>query len=137
MSLTEEQRSGLDIALNEADLLGFHVHPERRLARATFRVLTLPESGPPAEDQRVDLLFRPVGRVVASFRNGRWDDPNAEAIPFGIHELLHTVQSFGELSIYGWEFIDVHVKQLAKWGDRLRLDWSSGQDGLSHSLTVF
>jgi hypothetical protein len=137
MSLTEEQRSGLGIALNEADLLGFHVHPGRRIARATFRVLTLPESGPPPEDRRVHFIFRPVGRVAASLRNGRWDDPNAEIIPFGIHELLETVQSFGELSIYGWEFIDVHAKQLAQWGDRLSLDWSSGQDGLSHSIAVF
>lgn len=137
MAFTQEQRTGLGIALNEADLLGFEIDPERRIAVATFRVLTLPERGPAPHDRRVHFTFCPVGRIVASLRKGRWDDPDAEVVPFAISELLATVQSFGELSIYGWEYIDVHAKQLAKWGDRLSLDWASGDDGLSHSITVF
>jgi hypothetical protein len=137
MSLTEEHRSGLNVALNEADLLGFEVDPERRIAAATFRVLTLPEVGPSPDDRRVQFLFRRVGRVAASLRNGRWDDPDAPVLPFALPDLLSVVQSFGGLSLYGWEFIDVHAKELAKWGDRLSLDWTSGDDGRSHSITVF
>jgi len=137
MSLTEEQSAGLNVALNEADLLGFEVDPERRIAGATFSVLTLPESGPVPEDRRVQFVLRPVGRVAASLRNGRWDDPEAPVVPFTLDELLPTIQSFGGLSLYGWEFIGVHAKELAKWGDRLSLNWTSGDDGLSHSITVF
>lgn len=137
MTLTEEQRTGLGIALDEADLLGFEVNPERRIAGATFRVLTLPESGPLPDDRRVQLLFRPVGRVAASLRNGRWDDPHAAVVPFPIDDLLTIVESFGSLPIYGGEYIDVHASELEKWGDRLSLDWRSGADGLSHSITVF
>jgi hypothetical protein len=47
------------------------------------------------------------------------------------------VQRFGGQPIYGWEFFDQHEKELAKWGDRLSLDWRSGTDGLSRSITVF
>src|SRR5262245_32108018 len=80
--LTEEQCAGLNVALNEADLLGFEVNAERRMAAATFRVLTLPEIGPAPDDRRVQFLFRPVGRVAASLRDGRWDDPGAPIVPF-------------------------------------------------------
>src|SRR5574341_668065 len=137
MSLTEDQRSGLNVALNEADLLGFEVDPGRRIAAATFRVLTLPEIGPPADDRRVHFLLRPIGRVAASLRAGRWDDPNAPVVPLALDELPPIVQSFGGLPVYGLEFIDVHMKELARWGDRLSLNWTSGDDGHSHSITVF
>jgi hypothetical protein len=137
MSLTEEHRDGLNVALNEADLLGFDVDPERRIASATFRVLTLPEVGPVPDDRRVQFLFRPVGRVAASLRDGRWDDPGASVVPFGLRELLSIVHSFGGLPVYGWDFIDVDAKKLAKWSDRLSLNWTSGVDGRTHSITVF
>ena len=135
--LTDEQSSGLDVAICQADLLGFEVVPETRLAGATFRVLTLPEEGPPPGDSRVQILFKPVGRVSASLRDGSWDDPDAEVVPFQIEELLTVVQSFEGAPIYGSEFIDVEEKRFEKWSDRLSLDWTSGQDGRSHSISVF
>jgi hypothetical protein len=127
----------LEVALNEADLLGVEVDPARRIAAATFRALTLPVDGPPPPDSRVQILFRPVGRVVASLRNGRWDDMAAEVVPFEVTDLLSVVQRFGGQPIYGWEFFDVHDKELARWGKRLSLDWRSGSDGLARSITVF
>lgn len=135
--LTEDQSNGLNVALNESDLLGIEVDTERRIAAATFRVLSLPEVGPPPEDRRFQFLFDRVGRVAASLRDGRWDDLSAPAIPFALEDLLSVVQSFGGLSIYGWEFIDVHEKKLARWGDRLSLDWASGGLISPHSITVF
>ncbi|MGN6625325.1 MAG: hypothetical protein ACTHLN_01785, partial [Tepidisphaeraceae bacterium] len=80
---------------------------------------------------------RPVGRVVASLRNGVWDDMAAEVVPFAVTDLLPVVQRFGGQPIYGWEFFDVHDKELGRWGKRLSLDWRSGSDGLSRSMTVF
>lgn len=137
MTAWEELRNELGIALNEADLLGFEVDPDRRVAAATFRVLTLPDIGPPPEDSRVRMLFRPVGRVAASLRNGFWNDDAAEVVPFALGELLGVVQSFGGRAIYGWEFFDLHEKELGRWGDRLSLDWRSGAEGVSRSITVF
>ena len=139
MSLTGRQCEGLGVALNEAELLGFEVDPERRVASATLSVVSLPETSAPNKDGLVQLVFQPVGRVVASLRAGDWNDPTAAVVPFELEELLALVQSFEGLPtrLYGWEFFDVHEAQLERWGDRLSLDWSSGDDGRSHSICVF
>jgi hypothetical protein len=137
MSAWEKLRCELGVALNEADLLGVEVDSKRRIAAATFRVLTIPAEEPSPDDCRVQFLFHPVGRVTASLRNGFWNDDHAEVVPFSLGELLTVVQSFGGQPIYGWEFFDVHDKELAKWGERLSLDWRSGTDGLSRSISVF
>jgi hypothetical protein len=137
MAACEELRNELGVALNEADLLGFEVDPARRIATATFRVLTLPAEGPPPADRRVQMLFRPVGRVAASLRNGFWNDEAAEVVPFSLDELLGVVESFRGYPIYGWEFFDIHDRELARWGNRRSLDWRSGRDGLSRSICVF
>lgn len=137
MATWDELRSELDVALNEADLLGLEVDAQRRIAAATFRVLTLPPDGSPSDDSRVQMLFRPVGRGAASLRKGCWDDASAEVIPFRLADLLSVVQSFGGRPIYGWEFFDRPQEELAHWGDRLSLDWRSGAEGLSRSIRVF
>src|SRR5258708_3697785 len=136
MALTEEEKQGLSIALNEAILLGMEVDTSRNLAAATFRVLTLPEQGLPPADSRVQIIFAPVGRVAASLRLGRWDDREARVSPFQIDELLSVVQSFGGLPIYGWEFLDTDDKDFPRWSDRLSLDLRTDVEA-THSITVF
>jgi hypothetical protein len=133
----EQLKPELNVALNEATLLGFEVDADRRLGGATFSVLTLPVTGPTPDDARIQLLFSPVGRVAASLRLGRWNDPNAELVPFELAQLLREVQNFGGLPIYGWEFFDVHEEELARWDGRVSLDWRSGSDGTFHSIRVF
>lgn len=68
MELSEARLRGLNVALEEAILLGFEVHPPLRAANATFKVWTLPVDGPCPDDRRVQLLFHPVGRVGAAPR---------------------------------------------------------------------
>lgn len=133
----DELKMELNVAFNEATLLGAEVDAERRVAAVTLDVLTLPSEGPPPEDSRVQLILHPVGRVAASWRMGSWDDPNAEVVPFPLERLLEVVQSFGGQPIYGWEFLDAHDKDMARLRRRLSLDWRSGEDGLSHSLSLF
>jgi len=137
MKLTEEQKEGLGIALNEATLLGLEVDPQRRIAEATFSVLALPEAGPAPEDTRVQMLFEPVGRLAASLRLGHWDDASVEVVTFSIEELLVQVQSFGGCPIYGWEFFDVHEKDFSQWKDRLSIDWQRGEGGREHTISLF
>src|SRR5690606_38158918 len=87
---------------------------------------------------RIQLVFRSVGRLAVSLRGGRWDDRMAPVLPITIDNLLSTVQSFGGLPIYGWDFIDTAEQEMAQWGDRLSLDWRSpGSVGLRHSLALF
>ena len=97
-------------------------------------MLPLPAEGPPPADPRVQLRFRPVGRVWASLRTGRWDDRSAEVVPVTPQELLDVVTSFGGLPIHGGQFF--HVSEQPS-DDCTSLDWRSGEDGLSHRFRVF
>jgi hypothetical protein len=138
MQLTDDLKAGLGVAFNEATLLGVEVQPLRRLAGVTLGLLTLPPGeGPAPEDPRVQLRLSPVGRVAVSLRLGRWDDPAAQVVPVTLADLLPTVRSFGGLPIYGWEFLDVYPGGSPPWADRLSLDWRQGDDGLSHTLSLF
>jgi hypothetical protein len=137
MTLSEEQIHGLGVALNEASLLGLEVSAEDRMAAATFAVLTLPEIGPPPEDSRLQIQFHGVGRVAASLRDGRWDDPKARVETFPLERLLEIVQSFRGLPIYGWEFFDIHDEGFLKWSDRLSLDLRCSPTDSEHSIILF
>lgn len=134
MELSEEERHAIGIALNEATLLGLDVDPNRRVAAATFSVLTLPPKGPSPSDARVQLLFHPVGRVYASLRER--DSPDAEFafVPLAVGQVFEVVQSFGGLPVYGWEFIDLLTDETTEWGS---LKWQVGVDGLQHSISLF
>jgi hypothetical protein len=132
--LNSDLRRQLGIALNESTLLGFEVDPASRIGAATLSVLTLPETGPAPADRRIQILFFPVGRVVASLREGPPEEE--KLVPFGITELLTVVQSFGGLPIYGWEFFDIE-DSAAGWRSAPSLDWFSGAGGSAHSITVF
>jgi hypothetical protein len=136
VKLTQKQIDGLDVALNEATLLGLEVDPQRLLAAATFSVLTLPLDGPSPVDRRRQFLFRPVGRIAASLRLGRWDDPGAPIEAFSIAQLLSVIQSFGGQPIYGWKFID-REDGFSSWSGRLSLDFVGDPAAIEHSITLF
>jgi hypothetical protein len=135
--MTEDEKLDFGVALNEADLLGFEVDIRRRTAAATFNVHTLPEVGPPPKDRRVQIIFQPVGKVIASLRDGHWDDETAPVLPFEIEDFMDVVKSFDGHSVYGWEFIDLPNQDRCSWQNRLSLDWSAGKTGLSHTITLF
>jgi hypothetical protein len=139
MDLSEEERHDLNVALNEAMLIGAEVDAEHRAASLTFAVLTLPaDDGPPPQDDRVQLVLGPVGRLAASLRNGSSDDAGAPVEEFAIDQLLEVVMSFKGLAVYGWEFLDRPERDnFNEWSDRLSLDWRSAPGGLSHTLDLF
>lgn len=138
MELTESQKHGLGVALNEATLLGIELDTQRRLVGATFGVLTLPPNGGSMpDDRRVQFILAPVGRVAACLRQGRWDDSAAPVVPMAPSDLLAVVQSFGGLPIYGWEFFDVAEQELPALGPRLSLDWRSEPGGTAHFIRLF
>lgn len=136
MDMINENSSGLGIALNESEVLEFEVTPETKVATGKFRVLTLPEKGAPPDDPLIQILFIPVGRVAASLRDGRWDDPEAEVVPFTIDELTSVVRSFEGRAIDGWEFFDRPDDDFERRSKRLSLDWAQGDGGRSHTFTM-
>jgi hypothetical protein len=78
-----------------------------------------------------------VGRLSASLRNGHWADAQCKAEKFELTELLKTVQSFGGLPIYGWEYFDLDDQKFKEWSGRLSLDWHGSPSAMTHSLTLF
>ncbi len=137
MKLTERERNGLDVLLNEADLLGFEVNPGHKIGAATLNVLTLHEAGPAPSDSRYQFLFYGVMRVVASLRETIHEAGCETLKTFPLDQLLGVVRSFGGHPIYGWSFIDVHEKTLAEIAGRISLDWHSGDERTCHSMSVF
>jgi hypothetical protein len=137
MLLDGATREGLGVAFNEATLFGIEVDPGRRLGGATLALLTLPEQGPAPEDPRVQVTFHEVGRVLASLRDGHWDDRGARVVPFQLEDLLSVVQSFHGLPIYGWEFFDLDLDRDLSKGSRISLDWSTDEGSTDHSVRFF
>jgi hypothetical protein len=136
MELDVELKKDLGIALNEATLLGAEVHTDWNMVFVTFSVLTLPCEGPPPGDRRIQFVFHPVGRIAASLRMGRWDDPTATVVPFDVEDLLVITQELKQ-PVYGWDFFDLE-KDFTTWEDRLSLDYRAGNGtGMSHSMTLF
>jgi hypothetical protein len=135
--LTASQVAALNVALNEAKLIGLELDvPGRRFA-VTLSVLSLPpDDGPPRTDPRLSFVLEPVGRLAVSFRRAHWDDKRAAAIPISVEDLPSVAASFGQLPIYGWEFFDAGVDAFADSSRRLSLDVDLGP-GRTHTLDVF
>jgi hypothetical protein len=135
--MDDRQKQGLGVAFNEANLLGVEIAAAERVAAITLEVFTLPKSGPPADDRRLSILLYPIGRVAASLRGGHWDDRSAPILPLELDQLVDTIRELGCQPIYGWEFFDLPESDFTQWCDRLSLDQSFGDDGRTHSMTLF
>lgn len=136
--MNEITKQGLGIAFNESRLLGIEVGTQSRRAAITLAVLTLPPGGgrSPA-DSRISVRLSPIGRVVASFRHGLWNDATAQVEAFVLQDLLTIVQRFGGQPVYGWEFFDIANRDLQPWFRRLSLDATLGPDGHEHNVVFF
>lgn len=127
-----DDTEGLNIALNEATLLGLEHDPSRWAANGTFAVLSLPESGEVPTDRRIQVLFVNVGRVAATLTEP--DQPGA--VPVQLEQLLDVVQSFGGRAIYG-EFFDIKDNPLQPSGAGKSLDIEFEDGSRAHSINLF
>ncbi len=135
---TEEIISGINVALNEATLLGVEFNREQEIIAVSFAPVALDESGNVPSDNRVQFIFKPIGRFIASYRLGHWDDKSAEIVRFEPEQILEILEEFGQSSIYGWEFIDCTKESDYHWLDTLSFDYNSkNTTGKLHSIELF
>lgn len=135
--LTPEVLAELDVALEEATLVGVEMDVDARRFAATLAVLSLPpDDGPPPDDPRIKLVIEPVGRLAVSWRQAAWNDRKARSVPFEVERLSSIVAGFDQLSIYGWEFFDSKKKRLANRASGLSLDLDLGPER-RHTLGFF
>jgi hypothetical protein len=135
--LTSELLAGLDLALNEATVIGVELDVTTRRFAATLGVLSLPEDdGPPRPDPRISLVLEQVGRLAVSWRHARWDDALAEAVPMALEELPSVVAGFGQLPIYGWKFFDAGEEAFSRGSSQLSLNIELGPER-THTFDLF
>lgn len=138
MQISEELKGRIGIALNEAVLLGVEFDKQRSLVACSFALVAMDKNGNVPEDNRLLFIFKPVGRFVASLRNGPWDDKNADVEKFEPEGILDVIKSFQGLSIYGWDFVNCGSKDFDTWKDRLSFDYSTGENiGLDNTIDLF
>jgi hypothetical protein len=138
MQIDEELRHRIGLALNEATLLGVEFDKEKNLVSCSFALVAVDKDGNVPEDNRLLFIFKPIGRFVASYRNGHWDDKNAVVEKFEPERILEIIQSFQGLAIYGWDFVNCGDKDFDIWKDRLSFDYSTGDNiGLTNTIDLF
>ncbi|MCW7494671.1 hypothetical protein ND861_18605 [Leptospira sp. 2 VSF19] len=138
MNINEQLRDQIDLAFNEATLLGIEFKKEKSIVACTFDLITMNKNGEVPKDKRLLFIFKSVGRFVASLRNARWDDSTAKAEIFDYHNIGEVVQKFGARSIYGWEFINRGNEIYDTWKDRLSFDFNSNHtSGLTNTIDLF
>lgn len=138
MNINEELRHRIGLALNEAILLGVEFNKEKNLVACSFSLVAMDKDGNVPKDNRLLFIFNPIGRFVASYRNGHWDDKTAEIEKFEPERILEIVQSFLGLSIYGWDFVNCGDKNFDTWKDHLSFDYSTGSNiGFTNTIDLF
>jgi hypothetical protein len=136
--LTPQLEDELNVALNEATMLGLEFDPESRRIGLTLSLLALPEGPEPMTEPRVLFLFGNIKRVIVSFRDGAWNDPLARVLPVEPDALLAVCRELGAQAIYGWEFLGGAERALAEWGDRISLDWRAPEaEASTYSFAAF
>ena len=133
-----DQIKGLNIALNEAEILGIELDKANCRIGMTLLPPSLDKDGNVPNERRVVLLFQPVGRFVASYRMGRWDDKDAPVVKFEPEQILEKIGEFQQHYISGWNFINSDKFKFDSWKDRASFDYSSGvEEGMAHTIDLF
>jgi hypothetical protein len=135
-TFTEDIIDGINLALNEATILGIEFQKEKEIVTVTFSPVALDDNGEIPTDNRVKFVFKPVGKFIASYRLGRWDDKSAQVVKFDPEQIFEKVEEFKHLSIYGWEFIN--CKNENAWFDKLSFDFNSEKSqGRRNTIDLF
>ena len=105
---------------------------------AGFSPIALDESGQIPEENRVQFIFKPIGKFIASYRLGDWNDRTAPVIEFEPNQILEKVKEFGGCPIYGREFFDCKQESDYDWLNKLSFEYKSPNNhGYQHSIELF
>lgn len=117
--ITEDIKDGLNLALNEAIIVGLDFDKERKTVYLTLYPIAIQQDGTIPNDNRFLFTFRNVGRFASSLTL----EPETKAIKFDTNELSDKMSEFKNESLYGWEFIDNDEELIFKqWKDNVSFD---------------
>src|SRR5579875_1258318 len=139
MRWDDATKEGMNVALNEADVLGLRLNENGAWCDLLLHVGALPERGPIDPDRRRIVRLRAPGRLNVLLRRNRtatsgYGDP----IPFaGLDEVEAFFASLTRSdAMYGWSFLD-DPALIADWPDERSLVIDLRADEAEHSLFWF
>ena len=136
MIITEELKSGLDLALNEATLNYIDLNKRDNSVKVVLDCIALELNGEFPSDTRVILDFVPIGRIAVSYRLGEWNDGEATIRKISDEqELIKSLKDLKLDSMYGWEFINNKKEEFEKWQNKISFDYST-ENNLSQFNTI-
>lgn len=117
--ITQDIKDGLNLALNEAIIVGLDFDRERKTVYLTVYPIAIKEDGTIPNDNRFLFAFRNVGRLASSLTL----DTDTASIKFEPNKLSDQMNEFKNESLYGWEFIDNDEELIFKqWKDNMSFD---------------
>jgi hypothetical protein len=137
MDGSEETRTGLEVALNESEVVGLRVASSDSACELLLHVCAQPDQVPGDPDPRRVLRLLHATRIRVLLREDR---PDGYGPPIVLADLDQVESFFASLAgweaMYGWEFID-RPARTGDWPDEpsLTVDLRSGRS--SHSLFWF
>jgi hypothetical protein len=120
MKLDKKQKNGLDLALNESKIN--FVDIEANKVSVLLSCISMMSNYEFYDDNRFRIEFNDYGRIAVSYRNGTWNDENAEVDSIEPTELKSKFDNLILDSMYGWEFINLKDKHFTDWSDKISLD---------------
>lgn len=110
MDWHDETREGLEMALNESDVVGIRLDPSERYVDVLLHVLSLPVSGPLPKDGRRVLRLTAPSELRFLLRTGPVGEQPSDHPAVPLPDLTAVERFFDSLawggSIYGWRFFD-------------------------------
>ncbi|WP_216215421.1 hypothetical protein [Amycolatopsis aidingensis] len=139
MKTLERVRPDLNVALNEAAVVGLRPRPDNRV-ELLLHVLALPEQGPVDPDTRRALILSGVSEVRVLLRREypgatRSDGPAIPLRDYGeVEDFFAAIGLCG--TMYGWEFLDC-TDPADDWPSVASLDIRTNATPGAHSLYWF
>jgi hypothetical protein len=119
MTITEEIKSGLNVALNHATLNYVEFHEGENSVKAVLDCLAVELNGEFPLDTRIILDFVQIGRISASYRLGKWNDETAIIKKItNEQELTKALKELSPDSMYRIEFFE-------KWSNQISFDYTT------------
>lgn len=138
MPLHDALVPGINVALNESEVLGLRLAKDQAAIEVLLHVLALPPSGPIDQDARRILVLGHPSRVRVLLRTTRSSELGP---PIPLPDLAALDDFFDSLTwlhpMYGWEFVDGGGQEIAAWPKEVSLDFELSGGRPDHSLFWF
>lgn len=132
--ITQDIKDGLNLALNEATIIGLDFDEKCKTVYITFYPIAVQKDGNIPDDNRFLFAFGNVGRLASSFTL----DKDTPAIKFDPNQLGDKMSEFKNEQLYGWEFIDNGEVVFMDWSDNKSFDLIISNDyDKQHTIDLF